>query len=105
MISMKIDAQPNEIISLAIAFDPHWQLIEGKGILVGDTFGNTVLIPTNTGEQIIRIAYKRTSIDIVIPTLFIICIILLLYYLLQYLPFIHKTISRASLGIHDEDEY
>ncbi len=96
--------QKNEILSLAVSYDPRWRLIKGSGVIHSDNLGNIAIVPLTAGEQNFRLVYAAKWYDIY-PSIFISCSLLLaLLYFRRVSEQIIKRIKGINAGLFSEDD-
>ncbi len=93
----------DEVISLAITYDPHFKIREGQGRLVKDSIGNMVIVPKKESQQSFVLVYQNNRLENIIPLIFgLSAIILLLNY-----HKVHSRLVKRFPGLHfgGEDDY
>lgn len=104
-IEISGNTSDNEIISLAVTFDSHFKLMEGKGRVVKDGMGNTAILPRKEGEQRFILKYKLSPIDYGVS---IVVSVIFLYLLISYdkiIPKARKFLPKFHIGLSEENEY
>ena len=96
--------EKNEVVSLALTHDSRWKVIKGEGKIVSDTLNNIVIIPKNTGVQDFVLSYSRSNTDWIIPFLFVLISVFMIYRADIIHSFIKKFIVKVSIGLHEEEK-
>lgn len=91
----------NQIVSVAITYDPAWRLIQGKGTLVKDSLGQTAITAAEPGETVFQLRYEKSYFYIV-PTILI--VVLMALILVKSDDVYTLLIRRFSVGDVSNDE-
>ncbi len=103
----KIDlrASPNQdqVISLSLSYDPNWKIIEGQGRLAGDSFGNTLIIPSQPGTQAFTIEYQPSTWNSVFSFSLTMLSLFLILNSNRLFNLVSRLFRRFSVGISEEE--
>lgn len=102
-MEIKVNLKNNEVISLALAYDPNLVLSKGQGSVISDSLGNTIIIPKRFGEQVFVLKFKSNFLDISIPAVMFLVAILLIIKYDKISPYLKKSLPQFSLGINGKD--
>jgi hypothetical protein len=105
VVSVKSIVAPGEVVNLALSYDPAWRLTSGNGKIVGDTLGNTVIVPNNSGMQEFVLQYERGSEDWIITLILTILGGGFLWKFLAIYPRLKRLMPKMHMGIGEEEEY
>lgn len=103
-ISLNARLSKNEIVNLAISYDPSWKIKTGKGSLISDSLGNIVILPDNPGNQKFTLKYERSWADLLLPLALSILSAITLWKFNFLYPRIRKRLPKIHLGLGAEDE-
>jgi hypothetical protein len=104
LLYIRANTTDNEIISLAISYDSHWQIIRGQGILTKDNLFNIVIIPGKPGTQEFILQYKNSYLDLLIPLMISVVLFVILIKFTAVYSFWKKISPRFSIGLNENDE-
>lgn len=95
--------QKDQAISLAITHDSNWMLEEGKGNLMSDSYGNTVIMAKNPGYNSFLLSYKEPVIEYILPLVLSIIFIFPVIFYKRVSLNIFKPFHKLSIGIKEEE--
>ncbi len=101
-VNTDLKLQADQVISLAVTHDKYWKLIEGKGKLLADVFGNTVILP-EPGETSFVLSYQEKESWLAGVLLSLIALLALLKSD-RVTGFIFKRVPSVKLSQVDEEE-
>lgn len=87
----------DDIVSLAVTFDPRWRLLKGRGNITGDPLGNLVITPKDEDGQKFELQYQPFWYDWAIPMLWSGITLLILIFYRRLFPHIKNKLP--------DDEY
>lgn len=91
----------NQIINLAVTYDPGWRVVEGKGAVVKDPLGQIAIIASEPGETSFQLRYVKNYFYI-ISTILIVCLLLIM--LVKNDVVYAALLRRFSVGAVSNDE-
>ena len=99
------ETKENEVISLAVAFDPHWKLTTGSGVVNSDNFGNLVITPSqNENEWSLTYQENWSSwMPGIVLSLISLAFLTQTKRMVELLE--RKTPAIGVIGKNEEDEY
>jgi hypothetical protein len=103
-ISMRVSLGKNEVVSLAVAYDARWKVVKGEGKVVSDAMSNIVIIPENPGVQDFALSYSRSNTDWLIPMLFVLMAVFLIYHADRLRSLMKKFVVKVSVGLQEEEK-
>ncbi len=103
-ISMNVDLRVNEIVSLSLTHDSRWKIIKGEGKIVSDALSNIAIIPEKSGVQEFVLRYSRSSIDWLIPFLFVLVSSFMIYRADRLHSLIKIVLIKVSIGLHEDEK-
>jgi hypothetical protein len=104
VLRVKGDLGKEELISLAVTYDPGWHLVKGNGEIMGDSLGNMVIVPEKMGEQEFVLAYSRGFINWTVSLVFCGLVLFLLWQYERVVVVIRRRMPRLALGLGEEEE-
>jgi hypothetical protein len=102
-IAISTTTTSDEVISLAVSYDPHWKIIQGKGKISEDAVSNIIITPENQGQQEFILQYQMNMLDWLIPLLATVLFLIIFVRFKQVYPYFHKLFSKFSIGLHAEE--
>ncbi len=103
-ISIDSEIAKGEVINLAITYDMGWKILEGRGKISGDAFGNIVIVPDKMGEQKFILSYVRDSQNWIIISAVLFLSLFLVKYKYIY-PKLRRRMPKIHAGFGREDDY
>ena len=96
----------NEVISLAVSYDPNWKIQEGQGFVLKDPIGNIIIKPQKQGEQAFVLFFSNSPGEFLLPVFFSSLLLLIMLRFEKIYPYFSRALSKLSLGTKgDEEEY
>ena len=93
-----------EIISLAVSYDPGWKIQEGQGTILKDSLGNIIIEPKKQGDQRFVLVFSQSPMQFLIPMIFSGLLILILLRFKQIYPYFSRLLSKFPVGLSDSEE-
>lgn len=104
-IWIKSLVRSNEVISLAVAFDPSWKIIKGSGRVSGDRLGNTVIVPARSGEQEFLLEYRRDYGVWILLLVLVISGSVFLWKFDDIYPILKRRIPKLNIGLGEDETH
>ncbi|MBI3485948.1 hypothetical protein HY025_03285 [Candidatus Daviesbacteria bacterium] len=94
-IAIKANLKPDELISLAISFDPNWQIIKGSGQIKADPLGNLAI---QTADSQLVIKYQNNEFEFFLNLVIYLLLILAVIYYDKYCKLLLEALPRNLFG-------